>query len=141
MYSDDGGDTWTDISHPAFTNITGMDFAGDRLAISDGGAGVWYYKAGGSGGIESGVMNLKLTLFPNPAAEKICVQYRQGIADPLVMEIKDLSGSVLKRSVIQKPLSGCSVVDVSDLPEGYYILTVSAGKYRGTSKFCKGSGK
>ncbi|MDD4236695.1 MAG: T9SS type A sorting domain-containing protein [Bacteroidales bacterium] len=71
----------------------------------------------------------QLSLYPNPAADWIFVQIEAYNVD---IEITDINGRVL----ISDKLTS-SVIDISHLPEGMYIVKLNTGKEIITEKFFK----
>ena len=68
--------------------------------------------------------DLKITIYPNPASDVLCIQTQFPEA-PTHITISDITG----RLVLQSTFT--SIIDVSHLPKGMYVLSVfsNAGQY------------
>jgi hypothetical protein len=75
--------------------------------------------------------HITLTIYPNPAEEKIAVKY-EGIKR---IAITNLIGQNVKSFQFQK--SDHEVLDISDLSRGIYFLTVESSAGTASSKFAK----
>ncbi len=73
-------------------------------------------------GLQSVAGDLQVRLYPNPAADVVCVE---GVTEA-TMTLTSLSGVVMKREAVANQLS------VADLAEGLYLLTVETAEGRST---------
>jgi len=88
-------------------------------------------------GLTSGTNNLEKTAFgvyvqPNPFIEKTSIYFENEGAEPMRVELKDITGNVLRSF---DGVRGTSVtINRNNLPQGTYIFTVSGSKGRVSGK-------
>jgi len=89
-------------------------------------------------GIVSEVAGTKLNIFPVPAQENINVEVEIGKEGYLKVEIMDIQGKSIKKEFV-KGLQGRNVfsLDISQLPEGTYLLRMTDAEKARTTKFSK----
>jgi hypothetical protein len=73
-------------------------------------------------------------VYPNPAKEKVNIEYTGEMKEPVAFEIRSVSGSLLKSGLLK---TRNQTIKVDDLIPGIYFLTVSSGKYSQTERFVK----
>ncbi len=69
-----------------------------------------------------GLNEANWSLFPNPATNKLTIQWAERSAQPQTLQIIDLSGRVVKRLQISQESN--AKIDVSDLSSGVYIVEI-----------------
>lgn len=77
-----------------------------------------------------------ITLFPNPAAEQLTVEVRNGLTPIKNIQIWDQSGSLIKE-VPTEQWTGTRQINLQDLPSGFYITTIRTADQIYRSKFIK----
>jgi hypothetical protein len=85
-----------------------------------------------------GIADLKeqnvLSVYPNPAATDLTVEYRVKGADQAVLEFTNMLGSKVKTEILDTRLNK-AVINVSDLENGVYFYSLKLdGKIIGTSR-------
>ena len=80
-------------------------------------------------GLNDVYMNNKISIYPNPAKTELNLNASQNEIDEAA--ISNLLGQVLIKSKNQNRM------DISDLPNGIYTITISSGKLNRTQKFIK----
>jgi len=68
--------------------------------------------------------NLAISIFPNPASDLIAIQVDGLLKDDLKVELIDLSGKIVKETMMHKG-STIAFFDVSTVYNGAYIITIS----------------
>jgi hypothetical protein len=89
-------------------------------------------------GIKEVIENCKLeiegfSLYPNPVKSFFTVRLSQTV-DRSPIKIFDMAGKVVKEAIITKP---SSQIDISDLPDGVYFISVKEGKNKSLLKVVK----
>jgi len=89
--------------------------------------------------ISSGMANNQLkgntwNAYPNPFKSNITFQNDEKLAGAWMLELRDMTGSILLKENIQRNLINSSL---SDLPSGIYFATLSNGTDVQTIKLCK----
>ena len=80
-------------------------------------------------GLNSLNLNDNISIYPNPAKTELNINVSQNEIDEV--SISNLLGQVLIKSKNQNR------IDISDLPDGIYIITISRGQLNQTQKFIK----
>ena len=79
--------------------------------------------------------NSKSIVYPNPASSEVTVTH-EAMGNGGQLQVQDISGRVLlKRSII--PDSTYSVINITSLQAGEYILIINAGGKNKTFKILK----
>jgi hypothetical protein len=90
-------------------------------------------------GIENKQMStLSLVLFPNPASDRLMLNYELTEEAPLSVKIYDMQGREMALSFLEerKPAGKySSTLDVKNLPSGIYMLRFNAGDVTETKRF------
>ena len=87
-----------------------------------------YYCGAGNDGIPS-VWELNEIMYPNPASKNITVEFKTSGERTLTIKKK------LGKEVFRETTSNCKlIIDISDFPDGNYVLTIDDGKQK--SKWC-----
>ncbi len=68
------------------------------------------------------------SLYPNPAADKVQLQWTERSAELRNLQIFDMAGRIVRRQPL--PPGSSAKVDVSDLPSGVYILQIEGSDQR-----------
>ncbi|MEL7531254.1 MAG: LamG-like jellyroll fold domain-containing protein [Bacteroidota bacterium] len=68
------------------------------------------------------------SLFPNPTADKVQIQWTERSAEAKTLQILDMSGRIVQRQLL--PQGNSAKVDVSSLPSGVYILQFDGSDQR-----------
>jgi len=89
-------------------------------------------------GIKEVIENCKLeiegfSLYPSPVKSFFTVRLSQTV-DRSPIKIFDMAGKVVKEAIITKP---SSQIDISDLPDGVYFISVKEGKNKSLLKVVK----
>jgi len=69
--------------------------------------------------------HLEASLFPNPANHEARLSYHTGIAEPLQLQLFDVSGSLVYQAVLPASAQGNVAVQTGTLPAGYYNVRLS----------------
>jgi hypothetical protein len=77
----------------------------------------------------------ELNVYPNPANDMVNIDLKSGLTEPAEIAISDLMGRRIKHTVAN--FDGFSPVslDISELTEGVYILSVQNNQFRSVRKF------
>ena len=67
---------------------------------------------------------LDVTVYPNPATEKLFIEIGSGINEELLVELYSQEGNVIRQSSIKPYESFNSHIEVRDLPSGVYFLRI-----------------
>lgn len=116
-----------------------------KLAIADGGDGVWdsgvFFPAGAFCtarktwvGIEDVEATNLLTLYPNPATTTLSVNCGFRIEQNCELKITNTFGQLVYKSAIQNPQSA---IDISSFSNGIYFLTLTNEEQTVSRKFVK----
>ncbi len=73
-------------------------------------------------------------IFPNPANEMITIELTGDRSENCTFEIRSVSGSLLKSGKLETRNQN---IPMDDLIPGFYLLTVSSGKFRQTERITK----
>lgn len=143
MISTDLGQNWTEIGD-------GSEHAGNAKFRSPaiGYAGEWQpathatrmYKYAGDPltGIFSGqTLEAKITLSPNPAADRLFLQIEAETPESYVVLINDSRGMLAYKQVLEKEAAGQIQIGLEGLTPGTYTLTLSSTRGYATRKFVK----
>ena len=76
-------------------------------------------------------------IYPNPAVDHINLGIEEGIQGVQVF-IRDLMGNIVCSTTVINSREGIKL-PVSNLPDGFYIVTLTSGKQSGSRKFIKAS--
>lgn len=77
-----------------------------------------------------------ISVFPNPATDLITIQLTPGSKDVVILTIADLRGKkVFQKSVSNSP--NPIQMNISQLDNGIYFLTIQLGRESITRKICK----
>ncbi|MEL7531253.1 MAG: LamG-like jellyroll fold domain-containing protein [Bacteroidota bacterium] len=68
------------------------------------------------------------TLYPNPAADKVQIQWAERSAEPQKIKIMDVSGRVVKQELL--PQGSSAKIDLAELPNGVYIIEIEGSEQR-----------
>jgi hypothetical protein len=80
-------------------------------------------------GLNDKNLNNKISIYPNPAKTELNLNASPNDTDEV--SISNLFGQILIKS------KNKNRIDISDLPNGIYIITVSGGQLNHTQKFIK----
>lgn len=78
--------------------------------------------------IESSDNALPIKIYPNPASQKLTIEF-QPFENSREIALFNMLGNCVKLSVLHSPESLLQI-NISDLPEGYYIVVVKSDKER-----------
>ncbi|HNW89305.1 MAG TPA: T9SS type A sorting domain-containing protein [Bacteroidales bacterium] len=103
----------------------------------NGHSGVYAQKAGCDGQLPTGIRKPEsepclIALYPNPANEKITLEYNN--QNNSTISVYGITGKLM----LQSEVSGAKIaLDVSDLPQGLYMITISNPRQTVLTKFVK----
>lgn len=80
--------------------------------------------------------DLQISVFPNPVAEVVTIDWSQSTEERLQLEIIDITGKVVIAKSINKPQNSLTV-NVSHIPGGMYYLTIRTDIDYSTLKLIK----
>ncbi|MDW7690948.1 T9SS type A sorting domain-containing protein [Flammeovirgaceae bacterium SG7u.111] len=76
-------------------------------------------------GLDDSQLEKGVILYPNPASESLYVEFSQGIGDKLSYSLRNATGSLIEqKTLLSQPQIG---IDLSRVPQGFYILELSIG--------------
>lgn len=79
-----------------------------------------------------------VSAYPNPTCESIIVDFEGELGSRADVLIRDVSGLIVRREAWLNPSENFGkTVDVSDLPDGAYVVEISAPGFSGSYKFIK----
>lgn len=78
----------------------------------------------------------KINVFPNPVSDVVNVKYDLEV-EKLVISLYSISGKLLKQRNINDTQSGITNLNLSMLPSGYYVITISGDNFNITKKIIK----
>jgi len=103
-----------------------------------GNTNIWLIKVGPDGCITPGctdtllqvattkILNQRpelLSVYPNPGSTELNISWKNTPSDPLLLEIRSISGQLIQSEKIQAD-GGTSTHNVSNIPSGLYLLTL-----------------
>jgi hypothetical protein len=103
-----------------------------------GNTNIWLIKVGPDGCITPGctdtllqvattkILNQRpelLSVYPNPGSTEFNISWKNTPSDPLLLEIRSISGQLIQSEKIQAD-GGTSTHNVSNIPSGLYLLTL-----------------
>jgi hypothetical protein len=109
-----------DVSHGRFPNGTGdfKDMTPTFDAENNDGIVSTRYEA---------LVGAELTLFPNPTPDVLTVRLERAYADNLQFRLFATDGRLLRESTLNR--GGLALeIDLGDLPQGFYLLSVADGR-------------
>ena len=86
-------------------------------------------------GDEPGVVDLKFNIYPNPSMNSFTIENLSEVKTPVVFEIQDISGRVIKKGIIDFSEGNYHLGD--DLLPGMYLFRVDAAGVRRTYRIEK----
>jgi len=80
-----------------------------------------------------------LTPYPNPTSASTSLSFELANASDVTIQVFNLSGRLVKNMSQKNMSQGSQVIDLNstDFSAGTYIVQLSAGKQRATTKFVK----
>lgn len=76
---------------------------------------------------ENEFKNLTIRIFPNPSSDLIAIQIGNLVTDPLILELIDISGKMIKKTEINAGQSN-AFFDIQNVYDGIYNIRVTDGK-------------
>ena len=137
LYTDDGGNTWMDISDARFKNVTGIDISGNNLFVSENNLGVWIYPVDWPSGIDPGKVNSPLSLFPNPVKDHLTIVIPESFRVTSTLELTNVYGISVKNIQIPETCNGKITINIGDLPSGFYLVILKNRNQRMYSRLSK----
>jgi hypothetical protein len=119
--------------------ISGGDINNDgyvdmMVGLYSGGVQI-YYGSDVPIGVNEIMNDNQIHCYPNPANNQLAIRSLQFAKNPISIKIYNLIGElVLSRSINTKEISSEITLDVSQVPEGMYVVNVSDGKKIDRSK-------
>ena len=91
----------------------------------------------GATGVAEKKFNLQLSVFPNPAVDKLTIDYTLNQASEVTFEVYNLLGTKVRTINAGKQSSGDQKmsIDFENLSNGVYFLKLTAGEYTQIMKF------
>lgn len=88
---------------------------------------IWVTSSAVSGQNHQRVSNTDLQIYPNPTNARINLRYQTFPLDISQIELYDITGRVVlkMKSPVSTTLSGIISIDLSHIPSGYYLLSLS----------------
>jgi hypothetical protein len=137
------GTEWTNIGNPGFST-TSADYTSLKFSLS-GVPYVAYIEDYGIGGVTvmkydsvyvgiNQYVNYPLVLYPNLAVTDINIDFRDDKNDLKNIEIYDLRGGIVSKSLTYK---GKITIDIKDFPKGLYVVKSRSESSNYIGKFCK----
>lgn len=121
-----------DVNNKAYISFTNVG-SGDLMFINESAV---RSKPGKLTGIEvakSGSSTLRL--YPNPTSDKVTVEFTD-ITEELTIHLINISGSLLKTKKLSDQAHSISF-DISDLPNGFYMIKAESAEVNFIQKFMK----
>ncbi len=72
--------------------------------------------------------NMAFTLYPNPAGDWLCVRFSEAVNCMLSFHIIELNGKIIKEMKCHSPGRAEFVLQIDDIPDGLYIVSVENGE-------------
>jgi hypothetical protein len=76
-------------------------------------------------------------LYPNPFHNFISITSTISINHPVKIQIRDLSGRIIYSSIVNIDINNKNNIDLSNLSNGLYLLTISSNDFEITKKIIK----
>jgi hypothetical protein len=76
--------------------------------------------------------NQAFSIYPNPASNKLNIKFEGNVPQNLIAHIYDSKGSLIKSETIVG-----NEIDINNLAQGLYLLTIESEGKRYRSKFVK----
>lgn len=109
--------------------LISVDNSGDNGSVSPGIQQAYEIFAVG---INESMLNISLTVFPNPTADNLTLQIREFDSQKLHYKIYNLEGELLKNSVVT---ASHTTIDMTALPSGTYFIEVVDNENRKIQTF------
>lgn len=81
-------------------------------------------------GIEEEKLSTLINIFPNPVSESIAIQFNDLDFQNAVIEIKDITGKIIKSETITSKTNSYVISGLSKFQNGIYIATININNYR-----------
>jgi hypothetical protein len=86
----------------------------------------------------TGELSTNVQVFPSPVKDLLQIQLPGGLNGNIGLSIIDINGHIVKRNNIASDGNGLNTsFDVSNLPNGIYVLKAQAGNTTVTTRFSK----
>ncbi|UPT67531.1 MAG: T9SS type A sorting domain-containing protein [Sphingobacteriales bacterium JAD_PAG50586_3] len=82
------------------------------------------------------IIDSGLLLFPNPANTTISVVLENTVLNP-TLKITNILGQVVYNQTLEGMQKAFGKINISNLDNGVYVISISNDKYRSVSKFVK----
>ena len=126
-HTSDGGETWssTPDTVPDFLQVT--VFAPDTANVWAVGSGGKIYKGVRQPlGIRNRSLNVDVTIYPNPATDRINVEINSESKQTYNYSLSDLTGRIIKKGLWNSDSPNARfTLNISDVMQGMYFLTLS----------------
>jgi hypothetical protein len=151
--SENGGLTWENASagfegtpvYEVRQNWRSFDEGNGRpgeIYLGTFGRGIWrttqYLSTQNNGGMSNEAFKTKLKAYPNPTRDNTNLTFELANSGKVSVQVYSITGRlVLSKEVYMNEGTQDISLDSSDLPNGTYIVKLSAGKQTDTAKFIK----
>lgn len=140
LYSENQGATWDTISQSGISQTQRIRcLTVENIENSDhvflGGKGVYLYRRMVSN-VANKNINLNLTIYPNPVADIININYTSVASGQITTNVFDLQGRLITQQQEQLGIGEQTfTIDTSSLSQGTYVLQLIDGERTGSREF------
>ena len=117
-YSDNYGENWIAFnSNIDDVHIVSLGISDTYIYAGTWDLGIWKRSLSELTGIETINIKPEIKVFPNPATDKICIEFSSESTSKITYEICSVSGCLIKRNALDN-----NEINISDLKKGLYSI-------------------
>lgn len=134
MRTTNGGSSWsiqtTGINGP-FDNLNAIFFFDQNIGFTVGNKGRILKTTNGGVGIEENSEAKQIVMFPNPASDRVTLQYENITNEPITVNIFTVFGSFITSSILDQTQNQ---INVDFLSNGIYLIEFKSNGWRENQK-------
>jgi extracellular elastinolytic metalloproteinase len=82
-------------------------------------------------------VNDEISIYPNPAASRLYIDFQHEIASETQIELFEISGKVLHSETLKPNSTSNHSIDLTSFEAGIYLIRISNNEYNATQKIIK----
>jgi hypothetical protein len=123
-----GGKTWGDITENLIDSVTSIIIDSYHIYAATNGSGLWSRSLGDFTGIDNTSQSPSVSVYPNPAKDRIRINLRKTGSGTFNVEIINMHGQVVSTGSFPFQTRNQAVqMDCSELPSGLYSIRIISG--------------